>query len=182
MCPWLLVCVDTIRLGMVRNRGKISYSQQVVLESPVELIVNGNLGVSEVAVSWKYTSDCVASRFIVTVYNRTLSPIIANIETAAHQTTVTGFPICVPLVIGVRGCNDVGDGVEARKEFSISRDYPKYWNSCTSSALTNFSIGVSLAIDVRGRNDIGDASVNRPAPPQILSLEANRGKRIATVS
>ncbi|KAG5454541.1 hypothetical protein CSKR_104898, partial [Clonorchis sinensis] len=122
----LPVCVPLV-VG-VRGRNSMGngpesrhdFSISAVPESPVDLVVRSDVGVTEVAVSWKYKSKCITHRFNLAVYDRDLTPIIQNIETVEQQTTVPNLPICVPLVVGVRGINDIGDGLEARTEFAIS--------------------------------------------------------------
>ncbi|KER23985.1 hypothetical protein T265_14522, partial [Opisthorchis viverrini] len=89
------------------------------LHEEVDLVVHPNVGATEVAVSWKYSSECIARTQDLTVYDRELTPIIQAIETTEHATTVPNLPTCVPLVVGVRGQNENGDGVEATREFTI---------------------------------------------------------------
>ncbi|KER18574.1 hypothetical protein T265_15968, partial [Opisthorchis viverrini] len=65
-----------------------------------------------------HASKCAANKFTVAVYNN--GNPIRTTETADHEAIFSDLPICVPLIAGVRGHNELGEGEETRTVFTIS--------------------------------------------------------------
>ncbi|GAA53511.1 titin, partial [Clonorchis sinensis] len=123
----LPVCVS-LEVGVLAQNevgdgpeGKSSqFTISEVPEAPQHLRIQTMSNVARVTVIWEYQGTCALATFRVSLYNAN-GTSLRTVDTNDRRTELIDVPLCVPLLVGVLGRNDVGSGQEqTSSEFTIA--------------------------------------------------------------